>query len=77
VTPTAPRPGLAILAGAEAHSEQWDSSEYSGSDAAPQAFRHIAEIVDALIRKLWRQQHGTKPCPLDRPHLIAIDGGRQ
>ena len=43
MTSTATDPALATRGWAEAHSEQWDNSEYSGSDAAPQAFRHIAD----------------------------------
>jgi hypothetical protein len=51
-----------------------DDAENSGSLEELQGFRSIAECCDALIRRLWRQQHGMKPCPLDRGRLVVIDG---
>ena len=58
--------------------QQRTLSRNNGADNGPLCgFRPLGALVDELIRRLWRQQHGARPCPLDPGRFAVIDGGRQ
>lgn len=76
MAPHMPNPALVTRGSADAFSVP-DSIENNGSLSEPQDFRPIADIVADLIRELWRQQHGERPCPLDRPRLTVVEEGPQ
>ena len=78
MTQNAPTPGIGVAGRrAEILFSVQDNTEFSSAPEELQGFRSIAECIDGLVCRLWRNQHGIKPCPLDCGRFVVIDGGRR